>query len=232
MAEDISLLVLYNKKNVVCLYVSVRRLKLQPNIIISGLYFRKGTVTKKTAVLADISNTQDTILTTKGKKKTAKKTTTAKKTAVKTSKETNHIIPHFDSFDDYQLVVQSVTPIKTHVSVTTSGSDGAWDKFPTQDMLEEINKEKLLDNGPVASSPNIGNINSIKQNGVNSSRSQNHSYSSPLMTRSASRSRNAQPVPVSMNTRRAKRLRERLGTSLDTSLSTSTPEAKHLKQTR
>ena len=198
--------------------------------------FRKQSVTKKPTVLVDISNTQDSILTTKGKKKTNPKRTT-RKTTTAAKKQTNDVIPHFDSFDDYELVVQSVTPIKTHVSLSTSTSDGAFDKFPTEELLKEIRLEKLQNDGPVASSPNIYNKDCLKHVHMDISRialsnsiQQNSLYASPAVTRSASRTRNAQYPPVSMNTRRAKRIRERLGNnSLDNSLRTSTPEAKHSK---
>lgn len=190
-------------------------------------------VSKQPKVLGDISNTQDTALQKRKPKKTAlsKKTVSSKQLGAHPV-GAHPVIPHFDSFDDYDLMVQPVTPIKTHVSISTSTSDGAWDKFPTQELLEEIEKEKL--HGPVASSPQISLNSLVKACSINLTRLSTDtvpdSCASPPVTRSASKA--PTQIPVSMNTRRAKRLRDRLSQSLNKSLSTSTPETKHRKQSR
>ncbi|XP_067940981.1 uncharacterized protein [Watersipora subatra] len=146
-------------------------------------------------------------------------------------------IPNFDSFDDYDLLVQKVTPIKTHVSLSIPTSEDNWDNYPSQQILTELNccqkqSQHIANLSPAVRSrdlaANVGDrckplhiclerLPSYRENCsenelTRSSRSGSHydgSYVSSL--------------PVSMQTRRAKRLRELMGES-NSSMNTSTPE--------
>lgn len=184
---------------------------------------------RHTRALNDISNGQ--IETTK---KNQKKKTQKKKSAPAVKPQS---VPNFDSFEDYSLVVQSVTPIKTHVSITDSSDH--WAKFPVEELLDEIAHEKSALESLASSSPHPNVSTHLVPCYVNiSRRAIAQSCASHNATSCSQKSLGASPssrqrhdfnnLPVSMQTRRAKRLRQRLGESM----STSTPEQVRTKISR
>lgn len=100
--------------------------------------------------LADVSNLQHHVVPDKPKnKRTIKNKTTATKT---------DNIPNFESFEKHDLVVQSVTPLKTHVSISPSNSEDNWDNYATQELLDELADPRLALGGLVSSSPCPNNV--------------------------------------------------------------------------
>lgn len=119
-------------------------------------------------------------------------------------------IPCFDSFDDYNLVVQPVTPAKNHISVSTS-TDDCWN-VPTQEWLTTLEGNSV--DSLATSSPKHGAANFSEIN--NSPAGNNPSFCNN---------------GIPLETRRAKRLRQRLGDSFG-SINTSTPEQVNRKAMR
>jgi len=149
-------------------------------------------------------------ITNKPNNGTTKAAKPKKKTGKKAPKPISPDVecPHFSSFDSYELVVQPVTPIKTAICSGASSASWSWD--PEQFKNNEYHSSQLC--SPVAES--------LPQ-------------SSPLdrplrpITRSVSGSGNrfvSAVAGLSMETRRAKRIRERLCDTSHEAVSTSTPD--------
>lgn len=218
--------------------------------------FSRGTTSKRP--LADVGN----VAIPRRARPQRKRNVKTKNVVVKEN------IPNFDSFENYELVVQPVTPMKTHVSISTLNSEEDFDKYSTHELMAELALHRL--SSPVCSSPNprvtrsqakqqfsqavakygdrapsavISNVSRVDQTSIvpcsvclncvpdigrsNSAAVQQTSLipCSVCLERlpTTSQSASSSSVTSTVQTRRAKRLRQLLSDH-NTSLSTSTPE--------
>lgn len=156
-----------------------------------------------------------------------KQTKKKEKNAVSTESDS---LPNFDSFDDYSLVVQPVTPLKTHVSQSSSSG---WTNVPTLNSYElKVMIEAIQADSLATSSPKVGKVRRqfTPPSAIND---QQTSASKPnisgMVTRSMSKSiASSTQSSIGMHTRRAKRIRQ---ITHDDSMSTSTPQ-QHRKISR
>lgn len=157
-------------------------------------------------ILADISNVQPT----KDRRKSIKKPHVDKP---------RDGLPNFESFDDYDLVVQTVTPLKT--SIPTPSISYHWDKFPTSELAVQCSFNESL---PAETSSFVSQTQQYQSLPDADNLSHMNSGSRPI-TRSLSRLNGAVASSFltsqsSTSSSRPKRLRQRMNTRL----STSTPE--------
>ena len=176
-------------------------------------------------------------------------------------------IPNFSSFEEYELIVQPVSPLKTHVSMSTSTTEDNWDNYPTVEAvahLDHYRQQHLVTSSPkvvltrsdddfsavvgVSSdfSHKIPRINLNRVPAVNNSsqlctstpqvggtadNSKKLSGDVSHLSGSSSIECQGYHLPVSMQTRRAKRLRHLMNTS-GVSACMSTPEQQYKKMSR
>lgn len=163
----------------------------------------------------------------------SKRAAKGKKEKAPTKTVTPKNLPNFDSFDEYSLNVQPITPMKTHVSQSTNSRSYNWDKYTTSSDLGSRLNAELLDS-PVASSPRVyisrADVNyHLSRNPPSHQLSDASSSSSRIVTRSMS-DKLCHISPAFLRSKRQRRLQRALNDSYG--IDTSTPDRVLQKKTR